>query len=144
MLRNLATLTRELGHFPVKYDIVLKARTFPGFPWPDTFFRLGNKRERATRLREFSLANGYKDVAVICEAIIAKGNDRIAKTEDDVVSGAEQDLGFVYLLKSGRYYKVGRSNAVGRRERELAIQLPEKAEVLHYIRTDDPVGIESY
>jgi hypothetical protein len=28
-------------------------------------------------------------------------------------------LGFVYLIKSGRFYKIGRSNAVGRREREL-------------------------
>ena len=47
-------------------------------------------------------------------------------------------------MKSGRYYKVGRSNAVGRRERELAIQLPEKANVVHSIKTDDPAGIESY
>jgi hypothetical protein len=50
----------------------------------------------------------------------------------------------VYLLKSGRYYKIGRTNAVGRCERELAIQLPERAVVIHSIKTDDPAGIESY
>ena len=33
---------------------------------------------------------------------------------------------------------------MGRRERELAIQLPEKATVVHSIRTDDPPGIEFY
>ena len=47
-------------------------------------------------------------------------------------------------MKLGRYYKVGKSNAVGRRERELAIQLPEKIRCVHSIRTDDPAGIEAY
>lgn len=55
-----------------------------------------------------------------------------------------QDAGFVYLMKSGHFYKVGRSNSAGRREYELAIQLPEKAITVHTIRTDDPVGIEEY
>ena len=53
-------------------------------------------------------------------------------------------MGFVYLLRSGRHYKIGKTNAVGRRERELAIQLPEKAQTVHVIRTDDPGGIEAY
>ena len=53
-------------------------------------------------------------------------------------------MGFVYLLKSGRFYKIGRSNASGRREYELGIQLPEKATIVHRISTDDPVGIENY
>jgi hypothetical protein len=52
--------------------------------------------------------------------------------------------GPVYLMKMGRHYKIGRSNAIGRRERELAIQLPERANVVHSIKTDDPAGIESY
>ena len=34
--------------------------------------------------------------------------------------------------------------ALGRREYELAIQLPEKTKTIHEIRTDDPVGIEAY
>jgi hypothetical protein len=50
----------------------------------------------------------------------------------------------VYLLKSGRSFKIGKTNAQGRRERELAIQLPEKARTVHVIKTDDPAGIEAY
>lgn len=49
-----------------------------------------------------------------------------------------------YLLKSGKYYKIGRSNSPGRREYELAIQLPERVKTVHTIKTDDPAGIESY
>ena len=34
-------------------------------------------------------------------------------------------MGFVSLMKSGKYHKIGRSNSAGRREYELGIQLPE-------------------
>jgi hypothetical protein len=54
------------------------------------------------------------------------------------------EFGYVYLMKAGRFYKIGRTNALGRRERELAIQLPEAAKVVHSIKTDDPAGIEEY
>jgi hypothetical protein len=50
----------------------------------------------------------------------------------------------VYLLKSGRRYKIGRTNAVGRREYELGTKLPEESRTIHVIPTDDPAGIESY
>lgn len=49
------------------------------------------------------------------------------------------------MIKSGRYYKIGKTNAIGCREYELAIQLPEKARTVHVIRTiDDASGIEAY
>ncbi len=52
--------------------------------------------------------------------------------------------GCVYLLKMGCYYKIGKTNAIGRREYELAIQLVQKARTVRVIRTDDPNGIEKY
>jgi hypothetical protein len=52
--------------------------------------------------------------------------------------------GPVYLIRSGRNYKIGRSNAVGRREYEIALQLPDEVGLVHTIRIDDPVGIEDY
>jgi len=63
-----------------------------------------------------------------------------------IIKGPEPEVvvGFVYLMKSGRYYKIGRTNAAGRREYELAIQMPEKLTTVHTIRTDDPTGIEDY
>lgn len=47
-------------------------------------------------------------------------------------------------MKSGKHFKIGRSNAPGRRQYELSIQLPQAIEVIHEIRTDDAVGIERY
>lgn len=47
-------------------------------------------------------------------------------------------------MRSGRYYKIGETNHVGRREYELAIQMPETLKLIHTITTDDPDGIEGY
>ncbi|MCH9002879.1 MAG: GIY-YIG nuclease family protein [Planctomycetes bacterium] len=53
-------------------------------------------------------------------------------------------MGFVYLMKFQQLYKIGRSNATGRRERELAIQFPDQTKMVHTIKIDGPVGIERY
>ncbi|MGE4095899.1 MAG: GIY-YIG nuclease family protein [Candidatus Binatia bacterium] len=144
ILESLASFTRELGHFPVANEIKLKARTEPGFPWHNTFARFGSKQTLVTRLREFCMGRGYEDVATLCDEALSRSIKSDSSAEDDAAVGGKSELGYVYLLKSGRYFKVGRSNAVGRRERELAIQLPEEAKVVHSIKTDDPVGIEAY
>ena len=143
LLEALALFARELGHFPVANEMKLRARTEPGFPWHNTFARFGTKRDLATRLRAFAMSRGWDDVVTICDVVIARPR-RPDLSADEATAGVESSLGYVYLMKSGRYYKIGRSNAVGRRERELAIQLPERAKVVHSIKTDDPAGIESY
>jgi hypothetical protein len=52
--------------------------------------------------------------------------------------------GFVYLLKSGPYYKIGKTLDMNNRMRDIKLQLPFNVEVLHRIETDDPSGIEAY
>ena len=47
-------------------------------------------------------------------------------------------------MKSGRHYKIGHTNSVGRRGSELAIKIPIPPSTIHTIETDDPVGVESY
>jgi hypothetical protein len=56
----------------------------------------------------------------------------------------ETQLGFVYLARMGKYYKIGHTGSVGRRQYEIALQLPEKLTLVHSISTDDPAGIEAY
>jgi hypothetical protein len=76
----------------------------------------------------------------LCRPIATVAPDESIKEETEPVEVS----GFVYLMRSGRHYKIGRSNAAGRREYELAIQMPEKLVTVHTIRTDDPAGIEDY
>jgi len=139
LIEKFIELIRETGKFPTKNEINLKARRTPGFPWHNTLARFGPKHQLAARIHEFcAVRAGYEDVIAMCVSLEAP----IPPPEDDLDPG--ENHGFVYLMKSGRYYKLGRTNHVGGRERDLAIQLPDKINTVHSIRTDDPVGIEVY
>ena len=138
LLGSFAGLVKELGRFPVFGEVKLKARTTPGFPSHNTFRRFGGKGTLAAKVQAWCLAQGDEATAAMCAPAV-EGRPAV-----DAPGSFDVEGGFVYLLKSGRFYKIGRTNAVGRRERELAIQLPEKAQVAHSIKTDDPAGIEEY
>jgi hypothetical protein len=132
-------LIRELGHYPVAAEVKMKARTDTSFPSHNTFARFGTKGQFAARiLSHCSNDPQLSDVVDICAPLASTAQELEPGLADAI------EIGFVYLLRSGRFYKIGRSNAAGRRERELAIQLPEKAGMVHVIRTDDPTGIEAY
>jgi hypothetical protein len=139
LLEKLATLVRELGRFPVNRELKVKSLADPNFPSPETYRRLGNRHVLAERFREFATARGYHDVEALCpkalaQSAVPKSADRLKPVE----------MGCVYMMKSGKFYKIGRTNALGRRERELTIQPPDKVTIIHEIRTDDPAGIEDY
>lgn len=142
LLEHLASLVRELGRFPVVAEIRLKARNSPGFPWHNTFARFGPKSSLAARLRDHCVARGDEETAAICADAVSRtgraGRDD-SRSPEKVVA-----LGAVYLMKFGKHFKIGKTNAVGRREREIAVQLPDKLKTVHVIRTDDPAGIEAY
>lgn len=138
LCRSLALLARELGRFPTQADLRVKGHADPCFPSLRTFDkRLGSKPERVAKVAAFCKDNPeFRDVLVWCAV-------KPEAPETDAKPDTSND-GFVYLIKSGRFYKIGKTNSVGRRERELAIQLPEQARTVHSIKTDDPDGIEAY
>jgi Meiotically up-regulated gene 113 len=120
-------------------EMRLRKRSDSNFPNEKVYDRFGNRNElRARLIAHCESQPEFADVIAICVKTVS------AKKLPTAAKKSVVEDGFVYLLKSGRFYKIGRSNAAGRRERELDIQLPEKATNLHVIRTDDPVGIEAY
>lgn len=82
---------------------------------------------------------GYDDILGICDPLIEKLESKLT---DDFKDGYE--VGEVYLYKSGRYYKIGKTNNIVRRGTELRIILPDKTLLIHSIKTDDPSGVELY
>lgn len=139
MLEQLAILTRVYGRRPTVSELRLAKRDDPAVPGIEAFLRMGDFDAITERLRLFALEHPeFADISGMLPAPREAGSEMTDEQSSDAA------FGFVYLLKSGRHYKVGRSNSTGRRERELAIQLPEKASIIHEIKTDDPVGIERY
>jgi hypothetical protein len=140
LLDKLAALTKELRHFPLVREIKIQSRRDPGFPAEQAFRRLGNKKELAAKLVAFCVAlPGYENVVDIATPhAMVQEESKLEQTRRVRV------VGEVYLIKSGKFYKIGKTNSVGRREYELTIQLPQKAKLVHAIKTDDPSGIENY
>lgn len=143
LIKKVIELARELGRFPVFAEMQMKTYQDMEFPSHNTYkTRFGSKKQLVTRVKEYCRQQGqYDDIILMCEQVSAKESDEEI-TEEQVDDSEE--IGFVYLLKSGRSYKIGKTNSTGRRTYELSIQLPEKATKVHEIRTDDPTGIEAY
>src|SRR5579872_3223266 len=138
LLASLADEILRLGKMPTAAELALRRRADANFPSPKVFDRLGPKAGWARRVAD-AFPN-RRDLLAILAPLLA---EQASGEPDD--SGAErQPDGFVYLLKSGRHYKIGYTFDVGRRRYDLAIQLPEAVEEVHAIRTDDPAGIERY
>src|SRR3989338_123579 len=132
---------RKLGKFPTYDDLSLEKNNDTEFPHRSVFTNFGSKLKLAGEIVEYCKdKNGYDDVVELCNSVLEKFSE--GKNIDNLNSN--QELGEVYLFKSGRYYKIGKTNDTVRRGSELRIQLPEKMDLIHSIKTDDPSGIEAY
>jgi hypothetical protein len=142
LIEKLVGLAREIGHFPVKGDIRLKKFKEKEFPNDKTFGRLGSKDQLVTKVADFCRQrSGFGDVIRMCEEASSKTT---TNKSPEVGSEQVEKIGIVYLIKSGRFYKIGKTNSIGRRAYDLAIQLAEKPTTVHVIKTDDPDGVETY
>lgn len=142
LIEQFISLIREVKKFPSDSEVRLKAHNVKKFPAAGTFNRLGTTIKRAETILNYCEGKSkYRDVVEICRDYIASyGKKNSIQSKEE----AENEMGYVYLMKSGSYYKLGRSTNVERRNYEIGIKLPEKFEIIHKIRTDDPSGIEAY
>lgn len=141
LLENLVGAIRHLKKFPTDAELTLYARNV-GIPNAKAYQRhFKTKGGLARALAEFCVGKGeMADVIDYC-------GQRLIREQKSGPRKAESKLGikgYVYLMHSGKYYRIGRSNHVGRREYQHSLKLPETISTVHSIATDDPVGIEAY
>ena len=135
----------ELGRIPSEGELRVKNHTDKNFPGREAIrAQLGLKVQRIDALLQYATSiNAPESTLEIIRTAVA-ALPREATPEADLVARSRELDGYVYLMKSGRNFKIGRTNAVDRRQYEIGMQLPEKLEPVHSIRTDDPSGIEAY
>ena len=134
LLRKYAEAVRYFGRIPAEIDIRMYSRERKSLPGHKTFSNhFGNKSGLIVALTEWVRKNDeFSDLMALLPE----------PEETDPPSPPTE--GFVYLLKSGNYYKIGRSNELERRVKQISVSLPEEVSLEHAIRTDDPPGIEAY
>jgi len=143
LIEHLISLIREKkGKFPTFGEIRMKCGKTKSFPSHTVFDRLGKtKSERAKEILTYCENKPeYQDIITCCKDVCEASKEKEKYSPDD----SEIEFGYVYLMKSGRYYKLGRSDCVEKRNYEIGIKLPEPLKIIHKIKTDDPAGIEAY
>lgn len=137
ILTKLATACRHYGRIPATMELRLYKKIDPDFPNEKTFLTIyGGKKNLIRRLGEWAANDqGFSDIAAMTS------NHSIVS--EQAPAGRLKE-GIVYLMRSGGHYKIGRSDDIERRVKEIRIALPETAKLVHSIRTDDPSGIEAY
>lgn len=105
---KLAEEVRRLGRLPTTAELKLRRRQDSAFPTARVFERLGAKAAWPARLAShFADLPEWADVLAIVEPLVAEPE----AAADDEPAGEPGQRGFVYLLKSGRFYKVGHTQA---------------------------------
>ena len=140
MLVHVVGACRHYGYVPSLAEMMLYRVTHPTFPSRNTVanhFR-GGRAAVIEALRQYcSDAEDCADVAAMLPNVLNSSHSR------STTSGRDSEA-YVYLLRSGSYYKIGRSEDLERRVKEVRVSLPEALTLVHTIRTDDPAGIEAY
>jgi len=138
LLAGMITACRHFGRLPTEADMQVLRRTDPTIPHPSVLRSHFGKRADliATLAKHVANDPAYADIIAM---LPAQGDGALQPQPT-----SKSVEGFVYLIKSGDFYKIGRSDDAERRFKQITIALPDKAELFHTIRTDDPSGIEAY
>ncbi|MGH6771541.1 MAG: GIY-YIG nuclease family protein [Xanthobacteraceae bacterium] len=133
-MAKIAAACRYYGRIPAYGELRMYKKVDPDFPSHGAISTFGGKAMLVRRLGEWMRSNpGYDDVAAMLPQEAGHAEPRANVLE-----------GYVYLIRSGPHYKIGRGDQLERRVKQIRVALPEAASLVHAIRTDDPPGIEAY
>ena len=139
VLEAVAQLIARLRKWPTQDELTLARRRDSSFPGLFVIRRL----QKSGGLAAAVLAHCANRPDLEPAAKIA-AMQPISDSDDVQQLGRALIQGYVYMMSSGRRYKIGHTNSPARRHREVRLDLPDPTNLVHSIETDDPSGIEAY
>jgi hypothetical protein len=147
ILFQLANLTRKIGRYPTTAEMLIAGRGNKEFPGQRPIVkRLGDKVEVFQMVRDYCASReDFEDVSAILNQESGNKNIENGLNKTRIGAGKSKPSGYVYLVKSGKLYKIGCSENHWRRKSELHKQTSEGISEVHTISAlDDAPGIERY
>lgn len=140
VLTQVLEAARHYKHLPTSAELRLYGRRHPGYPNDKTILNhFPTKAALASAIRQRAATDEtLADILAMLPEETTDVDHRPASRKSAVPEG------WVYLIKSGQYYKIGRGEDLERRVKQIRVALPERGTLVHAIRTDDPAGIEAY
>jgi Meiotically up-regulated gene 113 len=139
LFQKLQECSNHFGKFPSKNEIKFYKTIDPTMPSHTSY---------SSRFDVRTLQNEYRKWLVTLQNLSEFDIELLTTLEllpqESPKPTAPAKDGYIYAIKFGDYYKIGRSNDIERRIKQINIALPERGEIIHFIETDDPVGIEKY
>ncbi len=132
---KLVEACRYYKKFPTKQELQLFKQIENDFPWYSTL--LSNFSDKAAMQTDFY--EWLTDKAEFVD-IFRMLPEKLRET----VKAVNTKDGYVYLIKSGAHFKIGRGDELEKRVKQIRTALPDVSSLEHSIRTDDPSGIEAY
>lgn len=143
VLEKYVSLVARLRHVPTKAELRLERQRDPTFPNAKVYERFGSKSAFIGRALAYCLEHSTHGDAL--EILGEASKTAAPAVSDSGDPSPSAPYGFVYLAQGHRgEYKIGRTNLVDRRLGELGTKAPVEYQLIHEIKTDDPVGVESY
>lgn len=139
IVRSVAGLALRLGKWPTDDDFRREKSRDASFPGLKAIRPL--KKSGALPALAVKLAAQESSFGPVADYASPHLKDVVAEPVD---TQTERIRGYVYMMRSGRRFKIGKSLDPSRRHREIKLQLPEETLLVHSIPTDDPSGIEGY
>ena len=77
-----------------------------------------------------------------CNGIVETSDTICSWCGNDLTLLPQQEIGYVYLLKAGEFYKIGKSKQYEKRIAEIKLQLPFEVTEVHKIKTNNIDALE--